>query len=259
MRNEKNNFEAKEGPFPVVVHVPHASTVIPASERGAFLCDLQDEMRKMTDHFCDEIFCTGRQSVVFPISRLVCDPERFRDDTRESMSSAGMGAVYTRTHDGGTLRFLNGGQRERILKTYYDPHHAALTETVGSTLGRYGRCLIVDGHSFHPEPLPHEPDQNPVRPDFCVGTDPYHTPEALARKAVRFLRGRGYSVAVNAPFAGAIVPMEYYRVDPRVRSIMIEINRRLYMREDGTRSESFQKVRADVQALIDALARCGTV
>ena len=238
---------------PVVIHVPHASVAIPAAERGSFLCDLSEELHKMTDHYCDEIFCTGNRSVVFPVSRLVCDPERFRDDAQESMCAVGMGAVYTRTHDGGSLRNVNSIQRERILKSYYDPHHAALAAEVKRTLDQSGRCLIIDGHSFFPEPLPYESDQSIRRPDFCIGTDPYHTPDALAKTATDFLGERDYSVAVNAPFAGALVPLAYYRKNPRVCSIMIEINRRLYMHEDGSRSESFQEICGVIRALINTL------
>ncbi len=240
-------------PSPVVIHVPHASVSIPAAERGSFLRDLSDELLKMTDHYCDEIFCTGNRSVVFPVSRLVCDPERFRDDAQESMCAVGMGAVYTRTHDGDALRNVNSAQRERILKTYYDPHHAALAAEVSRTLDQSGRCLIIDGHSFFPKPLPYESDQSIRRPDFCIGTDLYHTPEALVNAAAVFLRERGYSVAVNSPFAGALVPLGYYRRNPHVRSIMIEINRRLYMHEDGSRSESFQVICRIIRMLIKTL------
>ncbi len=238
---------------PVVIHVPHASTVIPESERGAFLSDLNDELLKMTDHYCDEIFCTGNRSVVFPVSRLVCDPERFRDDRWETMSSVGMGAVYTRTHSGGVLRNIDDEQRERILKRYYDPHHAALTSAVQCALDQTGRCLIIDGHSFYPKSLPYEMDQCGQRPDFCIGTDPFHTPEALAEEAVRLLQAKGYSVAVNVPFAGALVPLAFYQKNLRVSSVMIEINRRLHMRENGIRSESFQLICEVVQTLIRIL------
>ncbi len=234
----------------VVIHVPHASTFIPDTERGAFQCDPDDELLKTTDHYCDELFCGCYPSVVFPVSRLVCDPERFRDDKQESMSAVGMGAVYTRTHSGAVLRHVDDASRERILRTYYDPHHKVLTDTVQEVLDRNGRCLIVDGHSFPAIPLSYEPDQKPQRPDFCIGTDPCHTPDDLTETAVRFLKTRGYSTAINAPFAGTIVPMRFYQRDKRVGSIMIEINRRLYMNGDGTRSERFLSIRADVQALL---------
>lgn len=237
-------------PSSVVIHVPHASTVIPESERNAFQIDLTDELLKMTDHYCDKLFCGDYPSVVFPVSRLVCDPERFRDDVQESMSSVGMGAVYTRTHDGAILRTIDAATRERILQTWYDPHHAALTEAVQSTLDRTGRYLIIDGHSFPSKPLPYEPDQNSNRPDFCIGTDPYHTPNQLTETAIRFLQSRGYSVAVNSPFAGTLVPMRFYQKDKRVSSIMIEVNRRLYMNGNGSRNEDFLRIQAILQFCI---------
>lgn len=241
-------------PSSIVLHVPHSSTFIPESELGSFRIDLADELLKMTDRYCDELFCGDHPSVVFPVSRLVCDPERFRDDALEPMSKVGMGAVYTRTHDGAVLRSVGIEERERILKTYYDPHHSALTEAVQSALDKTGTCLIIDGHSFAPYPLPFEKDQRPDRPDFCIGTDPYHTPDELARSAFRFLRERGYSVAFNAPFSGSIVPMRFYRKDKRVASIMIEINRRLYMYDDGRRNEEFITIRTVVQGLIRQLS-----
>jgi hypothetical protein len=36
-------------------------------------------------------------------------------------------------------------------------------------------------------------------------------------------------VLVDAPFAGALVPLVSFRKDRRVLSVMIEVNRRLYM------------------------------
>ena len=65
---------------PILLHVPHASIHIPPEELSRFRpVDLADEQLKMTDRYCDELF-SGYDSVVFPVSRLVCDPERFRDD-----------------------------------------------------------------------------------------------------------------------------------------------------------------------------------
>lgn len=41
----------------------------------------------MTDHYCDDLYDTGGKMIRFPVSRLVCDPERFRDDSEEIMAS----------------------------------------------------------------------------------------------------------------------------------------------------------------------------
>jgi N-formylglutamate amidohydrolase len=91
--------------------------------------------------------------------------------------------------------------------------------------------LIVDCHSFPSVALPYELDQGAQRADFCIGTDAFHTPPAVRDAIVAAVKQAGYSVTVDAPFAGALVPLASYRKDRRVWSVMIEVNRRLYMDE----------------------------
>jgi hypothetical protein len=43
----------------------------------------------------------------------------------------------------------------------------------------------------------------------------------------------GSHVAVDRPFAGALVPMRVYRTDTRVRAIMVELRRGLYVDEQS--------------------------
>ena len=242
----------------ILLHIPHASTVIPANERKLFCvfdAALEDELLKMTDLYTQILFGGAYDAVVFPVSRLVCDPERFRNDADEPMARVGMGAVYSHSYTGKRLRTLSDRERERILHQYYDPHHEALTKAVERKLRENGGCLIVDCHSFTPCPLPHEPDSDPARPDFCIGTDSFHTPAALTDMAYHFLSVRGYSVAINAPFAGTIVPLSFYQQDPRVWSIMIEVNRGLYMDDQGLPSRSFSCVRDVIQSLLACLQK----
>jgi hypothetical protein len=65
-----------------------------------------------------------------------------------------------------------------------------------------------------------------------------------------------YSVALDAPFAGALVPLSAYVKDGRVSSVMIEVNRRLYMDElSGQKARNFATVQeASVGRLIVAAA-----
>ena len=154
---------------PVILHIPHSSAFIPEEYRRSFFCDPSHELAVMTDLYTDELFACGHEAVVFPISRLICDVERFRDDKYESMSARGMGAVYTKCHDGKALRSIMPGERESILCKWYDPHHAALEAQVEKRLDAFGRCIVIDCHSFSPTPLPHEPDQCPDRPDSASG------------------------------------------------------------------------------------------
>lgn len=105
-----------------VLHIPHASTVIPADARAAFLVsddELALELRRMTDHHTDALFTLDAATatpVAFPISRLVVDPERFLDDAQEPMVARGMGVLYTRTSHGEPLRApVDSAERERLV------------------------------------------------------------------------------------------------------------------------------------------------
>ena len=123
-----------------LIHIPHASVRIPDDCRSLFLLDPETEFPYMTDWFTDELFDLPVQRMVFPVSRLVCDVERFRDDRLEEMSRRGMGACYTHTHDGKQMRYLTREQREEVLRRWYDPHHAQLTRLVRERLQRFGCC-----------------------------------------------------------------------------------------------------------------------
>lgn len=72
-----------------------------------------------------------------------------------------------------------------------------LVAAVISALSRHGSCLIIDAHSFASSPLPHEPDQVPDRPDICIGTDRFHTPDWLAAEAQRLFTEAGFTVAID--------------------------------------------------------------
>ena len=116
---------------------------------------------------------------------------------------------------------------------------------------RSGRCLIIDCHSFPSIALPYELNQSEARADFCVGTDEFHTPSPIRDAIIAGCKQAGYSVAVDAPFAGALVPLASYRKDDRVWSVMIEVNRRLYMDErSGRKNGLFEQVSAAVERLI---------
>ena len=121
---------------------------------------------------------------------------------------------------------------------------------MNEVIARSGVCLIVDCHRFSSSPLPHEPDQTTDRPDFCIGTDSFHTPVAVRDAILTVIEGEDYSVAVDTPFAGALVPLISYRKDHRVLSVMIEINRRLYMDKHSGAKTGFGKVRSLLGKLI---------
>ncbi len=253
-------------PPAIVIHVPHASLTVPADVAGDILLtpgELAQELLLLTDRYTDELFCLPASlatTVAFPVSRLVTDPERFTDDAHEPMARKGMGVVYERTAAGAVLRRTpSTAERQRLVARFYEPHHAALTAAVDAALAVHGTCLVIDGHSFPTKALPYEDDQDPKRPDICIGTDPNHTPIWLRDLAVAAFEGLGWSVRIDRPFAGALVPMRFYQKDLRVRAIMVEVRRGLYMDErSGERLPSFHEVRRrlsdPLKAMMDAVA-----
>jgi N-formylglutamate amidohydrolase len=114
---------------------------------------------------------------------------------------------------------------------------------VDEALDKYGKCLIIDGHSF-PAITPFKPLGFFNRPDFDIGTDPFHTPAGLTNALCAKIRELGYKPKVKTPFGGAITPLKYYSKDKRVVSVMFETNRKLYMNEkDMTKTAEFEKTR----------------
>lgn len=242
---------------PILINVPHSATYIPPEEIQYFIASrIQHELDVMTDHYCDDLYNTGNAMLRFPVSRLVCDPERFRDDSDEIMSSVGMGAIYSACSDGRRLKTISPRHKEELLSRYYDSYHSHFEHAVRKKLCKHGKCLIIDGHSFYDEPLPYEYDQDNNRPDICIGTDEIHTPQEIEDKLRTFFRDRGYSVDINRPFSGCIVPTKFYRKDKRVMSVMIEINRKLYMNHSLQKTDGYRRVRKDIAAAIALLDDC---
>ncbi|MFF6782333.1 N-formylglutamate amidohydrolase [Streptomyces sp. NPDC012510] len=261
---------------PVLLHVPHGSRVIPAAVRDGIVLDdaaLERELDHITDAHTDRIaeMAAGRAATrpwrfVNLLSRLVIDPERFPDE-REEMLAVGMGAVYTRTTHGETLRPADrgglplGGQPaegepldgQSLVDRYFHPYAAAMTDAVTDRLLRTGRAVVLDVHSYPTESLPYELHGDGPRPPVCLGSDPFHTPADLLAAAEEEFAGFG-GTEVNSPFGGAYVPLQYYGSDPRVTVLMIEIRRDVYMREPGGPAGPGLKRPADALArLVDAV------
>jgi N-formylglutamate amidohydrolase len=111
--------------------------------------------------------------------------------------------------------------------------------------------LLAMTDRFPTRPSPYEDDQDPDRADICLGTDASHTPAWLRDAAAAAFEALGWSVAIDRPFAGALVPMRFFGKDLRVRALMIEVRRGLYMDEgSGARGPAFDEVRERIGAAL---------
>ena len=220
--------------FPVF-HVPHDGREFPA-ELVSSVCIPWEEFRAYHEKMRDtdmravipDSYSHNDSSCVFPVSRLLCDPERFLGP-EESMEQYGMGFCYEKAYDGRVIKSVTEELREKTLR-YYRAHHARLD----GICERHPRILFLDLHSYSDEILPPE-RRGGSTPDLCIGTEERFTPawlKDLVRK--HFLRA-GFSVAENTPYPGCLIPDAVLsgRADCDLIGIMLEIHRRAYCDENG--------------------------
>ena len=246
---------------PLIVHVPHASTRIPGEVRAEIRLDdaeLDAELIRLTDWHTDDLFGQlsddGATLFVNRLSRLVFDPERFLDDALEPAAARGQGVVYRRGSLGQPIRELTAEQRADRVEQLYRPYHAAFDGLVEELLATFGRCRIIDAHSFPSRPLASELDQAPDRPDICIGTDARHTPEELARALEASFMAEGFRVKRDSPFSGAFVPERRHGRDARVTSVMIEVRRGLYVDESSAeRRADYPQLRAAIRRALESV------
>ena len=122
------------------------------------------------------------------------------------------------------------------------------------TEGLFGGCLLVDCHS-----MPSGAGSGCGRTWADIVLGDCHgsacAPEIL-EAARRFLAERGFTVAINAPYAGGFTTDHYGRPDLRRHALQIEINRALYMHEQNYRRKPyFTRLARELTGLVARLGQ----
>ena len=212
----------------IVCNIPHAGATIPDWALADFTVaqsDLARLVNKLVDQNVDALFSfvADEGKVVSNIARIVVDMERYRDDAAEPMSKLGMGLFYEKDDEGRQIRH-RGATYDKCL-ALYDEYHSELESKVQTCVEETGHCYVIDCHSFHDE-MHHTDYPTSEYPDVCLGINE-ETPAKEVVWVKDLFKRNGYSVKYNVPFAGSLVPLKYFG-DSRVKSIMIELNRRIY-------------------------------
>ncbi len=204
----------------ILIHIPHSSLYIPDEYKNKSLLSLSEIEKEnlfMCDYRVDEFVDDKSQTIIFPYSRLYCDVERFKDES-EIMNKFGMGYIYTKTSKGELM----------FNPSIDDTHHKLLDETVTNILELYQKCIIIDLHSYSTELVSRLFNYEQV-PDICIGIDKDYYSKGLTDYFVKYFMDNGYSVKINYPYQGSLVPNKYYGIkNSKIISIMIEINKRVY-------------------------------
>ncbi len=256
-----------EGRIPILLHLPHNSIFMPEQWEGSLEAEsLKSEIHTLVDHHTDVLYRPvlemGGSVFHNRYCRIAFDPERFAEPEREIMNEVGMGIFYTHTSTG--IRFRDDDSSEEYqqkLQKYYWPYHHALSKETRDILQKFGRVLFIDGHSYPQKCFPFERFPDDDRPEIDIGTDSFHTPLHFAEK-VHDIFASSYSVALDQPFRGTLVPNGVYQTENRLTALMLEVRRDVYLDkyEEGEiilhrkKIEAFhQKLRLVIKHYIDEM------
>lgn len=239
-----------------LIHLPHSGRDIPSEFKSDYLLR-EDELQENVDQYCDlytdELFgdlveCFG--GVKSNYSRLFFDPERFGDDASEPMyQKYRLGWFYENAIL--TNKPLRKLDNKTKIRAYYDAHHKELNEKTAEKLSLYEKCTVIDCHSFSNERYWFH-DTNLALPDICIGYEENHVYEELV--AIIQEEFTGYEIGINTPYAGSLVPTNYWGKDLRVKSVMIEINKRIYLEPDNiTKSKDFETIKQKLNNILQKL------
>ena len=240
-----------------VFHVPHAGDGRPRELMDSVCIPIETfefYHERMRDTGVWELvpgpYRTAAQSAHFPISRLLCDVERFIGP-EEIMERYGMGFCYERAFDGTRIKNVTDELREETL-VYYREHH----RHVDQICGRQKRVLLFDMHSYSDEIVPKDfLREGQKTPDVCIGMDPRFTPPALAGTVERQFREAGYTTALNYPYSGCMVPNAALSGEVDCISVMLEFNRRVYCDSSGVPiPDAVERIRRIVEDLTASCA-----
>lgn len=242
-RKRERQKEIENQIKPYLIHLPHCGTDIPDEYLDDYLLSqeqLKKNVHEYADLYTDELFGPLYDrfgGVKGKYSRLLFDAERFFDDEMEPMSKLGLGWFYEKAIlDEVPLRETKNKQ---AIADYYHKHHRELNQLTQEKLDLYGRCTIIDCHSFSNQRYWFH-DQDVELPDICIGYDEEHVDMDLVellKEEFQF-----YNVAINSPYSGSMVATDFYKKNKNVRSVMIEINKRLYLDSEGNRGNDYEVI-----------------
>ncbi len=259
---------------PLLFSSPHSGNVYPPAFVATSRLDPLT-LRRSEDAFVDELFAAapgaGAPLLRAKFPRAFVDPNRepyeldpgmFADalpayvNRSSPRVGAGLGTIAKVVASGaeiydGKLVFA---EAEARIERLYRPYHAALETLVEEAVGHCGSAWVIDCHSMPAIGGPTDRDSGRRRVDFVLGDAHGASCAAwLVDWTDSFLRGLGYTVTRNDPFAGGFITRHYGRPAERRHALQIEINRRLYMDEERiARSPGFAALARDLGKFIAA-------
>jgi N-formylglutamate amidohydrolase len=258
---------------PLVFNSPHSGSVYPREFLGASRLDV-GTLRRSEDSFVDELVL-GVVARGHPLMRAhfprcyvdvnrepyELDPRMFDGrlpsfaNTRSMRVAGGLGTVARVVGDAQEIygARIPVDDAIRRIEWLYKPYHRALRRLFTRVHRDFGAAVLIDCHSM--PSTAGAKDERP-RADIVLG-DRYGTScvGLVAETIEALLRGQGYVVSRNKPYAGGFITEHYGNPAVGLHAIQLEVNRALYMDERRyERSAAFANLAADLELLADRLS-----
>ncbi|MBI1328070.1 MAG: hypothetical protein GC136_10570 [Alphaproteobacteria bacterium] len=243
----KENFDLwlprEEDKGPLVYDVPHAGRDYPADYNYA--CDL-DALVRTEDRFMDLMLAGAEKQGIPLITAKVSrsyidlnrpetdiDPRLLRDDGDDPYNKPGNmwhGLIRRFVSFAGDKiydRLLAAEEIEARIENVYRPYHAELKNLVDETCDRHGYCVHLNWHSM--------PSQlgRVAAPDIIFGSmGGKSAPQWLLDVMADWWNMHDYDVRQNYVFRGQEITRRYGQPESNRFSVLIEINRALYLDEN---------------------------
>jgi N-formylglutamate amidohydrolase len=259
---------------PFVFNVPHAGAVYPT----AFLTESRLDavaLRRSEDAYVDDLFAgmiglgAPTMAARFPRAFLdlnrepyELDPRMFEGrlppyaNTRSMRVAGGLGTIPRIVADGQEIYRgrIPVDEALRRIEWLYKPYHRMLRQLVHRTTRTFGHAVLIDCHSMPSTSVSRE---DGVKADVVLG-DRYGTSCAgiLTDLVDAALRGRGYTVVRNKPYAGGFITEHYGEPALGRHALQVEINRSLYMDERTLlQKPGFDNVTGDLTAVFASVTQ----
>jgi N-formylglutamate amidohydrolase len=251
--------------IPFVFNAPHAGAIYPAAFLAASRLDSM-ALRRSEDAFVDELFSSMPDlgapllAARFPRAYLDLNREPYELDsrmfdgrlppfanTRSMRVAGGLGTIPRIVADGQEIYQTRLPVDEALhrIEWLYKPYHRTLRSLVRRTAEMFGQAILIDCHSMPSSSVSRD---DGTKADIVLG-DRYGTSCAtlLIDLVEAALRGRGYTVIRNKPYAGGFITEHYGEPALGRHALQIEINRALYMDERAMQKKTgFGALSADL-------------
>lgn len=226
-----NLHRPKHGAVPVIAHLPHSGSFVPAEIAAQFTPEHLASLPH-TDWHLDKLY---RFLPDLGITVLQATHSRYVVDLNRAISDPILGPFHTsviaeaapvQSAERTTLQlpvYQNQPASDELqarIARYYLPYFAKLEELLNTAIQQFGRVYLLHLHSFFGPFSGHVIDLGDGNGKGCR--------EQLVGCVERHFRVAGYETARNSPYSGAFAARRFGGI-PGVESLQIEVRYPVYL------------------------------